>query len=149
VRWGYTRRSNWFLTTERNADIMGYDVHITRADDWTDSEKTPITLDEWLAYIEADPEMRHDGFAEARTPEGHTLRIEADGLSVWTAYSGHDPEANTGGWFSWNDGDICVKNPDEEILRKMYAIAQVFDAHVQGDDGEEYDERGESNRTSL
>ena len=122
---------------------MGYDVHITRADQWVDSEKTPITLEEWLAYVEADPEMRHDGFAEATTTEGDTLRIEADGLSVWTAYSGHEVDGNMA-WFSWADGDICVKNPDEEIRRKMYVIAQKLSARVQGDEGESYDEHGDS-----
>jgi hypothetical protein len=46
---------------------VGYDVHITRAGESSDSEATPITLDEWLAYVASDPEMRLDGFAESIT----------------------------------------------------------------------------------
>jgi hypothetical protein len=67
---------------------MGYDVHITRAAEWSDSEGTPIALDEWLAYVACDPEMRLDGFAEARTPDGEVIRIQGQGLSVWTAWPG-------------------------------------------------------------
>lgn len=122
---------------------MGYDIHITRADHWADSDKNPITLEEWLAYVGTDPEMRHDGFAEATTTGGGTLRIEADGISVWTAYSGHESEGNMA-WFSWYGGDIRVKNPDEEIRRKMYRIGKALNAHVQGDEGELYDEHGDS-----
>jgi hypothetical protein len=40
------------------------------------------------------------------------------------------------------DGDIVVKNPDPEILRKMYVIAQHLSGKVQGDDGELYDSQG-------
>ena len=41
---------------------MGYDVHITRAEHWTESDSTPIGLDEWLSYVGSDPEMRLDNF---------------------------------------------------------------------------------------
>ena len=30
-------------------------------------------------------------------------------------------------WFDHYRGQIIVKNPDEEILEKMYLIAQAFD----------------------
>jgi len=40
-------------------------------------------------------------------------------------------------------GCISVKNPDEEILRKMHQIASQLDARVLGDEGEEYDAHGE------
>jgi hypothetical protein len=35
-----------------------------------------------------------------------------------------------------------VKNPDTEILKKMWLIAQSLGAKVQGDDGETYGEDG-------
>ena len=55
---------------------MGYDVHIIRADHWTESESNPIPLDELLHYVRSDPEMRLEGFAEATTPDGVTIRVE-------------------------------------------------------------------------
>lgn len=45
-------------------------------------------------------------------------------------------------WFDYRDGCIVVKNPDEEIRRKMYFIASALGALVQGDEGERYDESG-------
>ena len=65
---------------------MGYDVHITRASEWAESDAVPITLEEWLTVIGNDREMRLDGYAEARMPDG-TPRYENSGLAVWVAYS--------------------------------------------------------------
>ena len=36
---------------------MGWEIHITRADDWAESDQQPITTDEWLTLIDADPEL--------------------------------------------------------------------------------------------
>lgn len=116
---------------------MGYDVHVTRAKSWLESGADPISLDQWLAYVEADPEMRFDGYAEASLPDGHSLRVESDGLAVWTAYSGNGGDANMA-WFDWCRGRIVVKNPDEEIIGKMKRVAQDLGASVQGDEGELY-----------
>jgi hypothetical protein len=120
---------------------MGYDGHITRAAAWTDSESAPIMLDEWLAYVQSDPEMRLDGFTEIPLPDGRILRTEIAGLSVWTGYSrdGQDPNRAC---FEWIRGEIVVKDPDLEILRKMHAIARRLGARVQGEDGTFYGPNG-------
>jgi hypothetical protein len=112
---------------------MGYDVHITRADDWTESEAKPIRLEEWLEYVARDPEMRLDGVAEAQLPDGSTLRYENAGLAIWTSGTGEG-----GNWFDFRRGRVIVKNPDELILAKMVGIAAKLGARVQGDDGELY-----------
>jgi hypothetical protein len=116
---------------------MGYDVHITRADPWTDSEADPITVEQWLDYVEQDPEMRWKGRAEAAAPNGDVIRVESPGLSVWTAYSGNNLNGNLA-WFHWGRGRVIVKNPDSEVLGKMKRIAEYFKANVVGDDGESY-----------
>src|ERR1051325_8075443 len=64
---------------------MGYDVHITRAQDWTESAAHPITFDEWKAYIRSDREMRLDNRAQATTPSGETCTTEGPALAVWAA----------------------------------------------------------------
>jgi hypothetical protein len=115
---------------------MGYDVHITRADDWFKSKYKPIMLEEWLSLVDQDTEMRFDGIAEA-VVSGGVLRVEGEGLSVWTAYSKHGEGGNMA-WFDFAEGRVVVKNPDDEILAKMKQIAQVFNARVVGDDGETY-----------
>ena len=116
---------------------MGYDVHITRAHDWIESESSPITLDQWSAYVEADAEMSMDGRAVATVDGQPVLEYHNDGLAVWTGYSQHDPRGNMA-WFDHRDGRIIVKNPDHEILEKMKQVARELSANVLGDDGETY-----------
>ena len=119
---------------------MGYDVHISRTEEWTESESDPISLDEWLAYVSADPEMRLEGKAVVGLGDGPEMRYESQGLAVWTAYS-QPRAADDRVWFDHRDGCIVVKNPDGEVLGKMLRIATTLDAFVVGDDGEIYDER--------
>lgn len=100
---------------------MGYDLHITRAEDWGESEKTPITEEEWEAVVGSDPELR-------LIPEN------GPGFATWI-----DPASGKElGWFDWSEGQISTKNPDRGQLEKMLKIAICLGAQVLGDDGEEY-----------
>lgn len=116
---------------------MGYDVHITRAKDWLQSEKQPISLQIWLAFVEQDPEMEREAVALGRVEDEPAITYSSDGLAVWIGYSGHDPDGNKA-WFDWHEGRIVVKNPDDEILAKIKQIAAHLQANVIGDDGEYY-----------
>lgn len=120
---------------------MGYEVYITKKENWFDEDGPAISIDEWTKFVASDPEMRLDGYAEAAVGEGKVLRIEGDGLSVWTAYSGHEKDGNMA-WFYYWDGNVSVKNPDLEILQKMASIAKNLSAKVQGEEGEWYDASG-------
>ena len=117
---------------------MGYDLHIHRAESWLDASATPITLDESARYIAESPDFRMDNFAEAHTSDGEYLRIESEGLAVWTAY----PSSETA-WFYHGDGEIVVKNPELFIRRKMFEVAAALSARVQGDEDELYGPDGE------
>ncbi|MDK4715920.1 hypothetical protein [Rhizobium sp. CNPSo 4039] len=92
--------------------------------------------------MDSDPELRHDGSAETHVGEGALLRIEGDGICVWTNYSGGSNSENKARLI-WSAGNIVAKNPDEEIRRKMWRIAQVLGARVRGDEGEQYGRDGE------
>jgi hypothetical protein len=120
---------------------MGYDVHITRKQHWADEEEEAIiSLAEWEAYVAADPEMRLDNHAEALVRDtDQTIWVDSEGLSMWLSYSKNGRAGNYA-WFSYEGDRVTVKNPDEEILGKMLAIAHALGARVQGDDGEYYDE---------
>jgi hypothetical protein len=123
---------------------MGYEVYITRRENWFDEEvHRDISLDEWKCLVADDPEMRMDNFAEATTTGGEFIRVESEGLSVWTKYSQDGINGNHA-WFDYYRGTIVVKNPDDEILNKMIDIATLLNAKVQGDEGEIY-ERGINN----
>jgi hypothetical protein len=103
---------------------MDHDLHITRKDDWSDRKGPRISLAEWFALVRSDPEMRLDAY-------------EPENLSVWTEY-GRGDETGHKAWFVYSNGEISVKNPNEDIIRKMRAIARALSAKVQGDDGEVY-----------
>jgi hypothetical protein len=120
---------------------MGYDLHITRATDWTESESSPITLGEWTAYVDNDPEILMDGAAEVNSPTGDAIRYENEGLAVWIAHSQHEDGGNKA-WFDFRTSRIDVKNLDVEITRKMHRVAAALNAGVQGDDSEWYDATG-------
>jgi len=122
--------------------IAGYDVHITRRSDWSDKSGPPITLAEWKKLVASDAEMRLDNFAEAATSAGKKISIASDGSAVWTKWSEHGKNGSRA-WFFYLDGDVRVKNPDKEILGKMFRIARKLGAKLQGDDGEFYDAHGE------
>ena len=122
---------------------MGYEVYITRKEAWFDEEGDAITLDEWLSYVEQDPEMRADGYAEATTADGSTIRLEDPGIAVWTAYSGHREDANMA-WFMHQEDRISVKNPDVEIRRKMHSVAIALGGSAQGEEAERYGADGEA-----
>jgi len=116
---------------------MGYDLHITRAADWAESDSRPITLDEWRRYVASDREMHMQRIAEVTCPDGSILRYESEGLAVWVPRS-HPAEERV--WFDWRRGQIAVNTPDDEVVRKMVCIAGALNARVQGDDGEYYGE---------
>jgi predicted extracellular nuclease len=117
---------------------MGYNLYITRKENWIDEDDSnSISVTEWTEYVKSDSEMRLDNFAEATTKNGEYVRVETEGVSVWTKYSKDGLDGNHA-WFSPTNGNIVVKNPDIEIRNKMIDIAGQLKAKVQGDDGEFY-----------
>lgn len=94
-----------------------------------------IAESEWQAYVASDSEMVITGVAEHTNPDGDTIRVTQPLLTEWRRSSGAAPV-----WFSYFEGNLDVKNPDEECLAKMRQIAGKLQARVQGDDGEFYDE---------
>lgn len=100
---------------------MGYDLHITRAEDWCENAGFEITPEEWLDYVANDPEL-------------HILGENGDYFAEWGAND----------WLDWSEGNIYTKNPRSALIKKMVEIAEELDAVVQGDDGEVYsgDEEG-------
>jgi hypothetical protein len=99
---------------------VGYDLHITRAKSWALNTKHRISAEEWLAYVEKDPE----------------LSLSRDGGPYFAKWSGKSKLNEP--WLDWHDGNIETKNPDEALIDKMVVIADELGATVQGDDGEIY-----------
>jgi hypothetical protein len=124
---------------------MGYDLHITRKKNWDgfeDEHGPEISFDEWMAVVNADAELRVEGYVNQRLADNSIFRQP---LAAWTAYSRYradDPGPALGLWH----GNVDAKNPDREFRCKMWRLAQVLQAKVQGDDGEFYDRFGNPTR---
>ena len=99
---------------------MGYDIHITRAADWMDNKGSEISADEWLLFVEQDPELRLAGY-------------NGKHFAIWSGQS-RNPEP----WFDWSRGCVFTKSPDPAMIAKAIGIATSLRARVQGDDGETY-----------
>ena len=99
---------------------MGYDLHITRAEHWADNGGAEISPEEWLAIVQADPELT---LAPGNGPY----------FAGWSGPSRH-PEP----WLDWFAGNVYTKHPDSALLRKMVRLADGLGARVQGDGGELY-----------
>ena len=122
---------------------MGYELHIVRNEQWWEENVGGgVAIEEWSQYVSTDSSMRLDNIAQTGPAGGPVIEYENEGLAVWTGYSAHN-EAGNKAWFDFRDGCIIVKNPDEEIRRKMHEIAEQLNAKVLGDEGEEYGADGE------
>lgn len=120
---------------------MGYDVHVTRKKHWSDKDGEEISLEEWLALVDGDSELRLDGYAEASLGDGGVLRVDDPSMVVWIAHPGHGMRDGMA-WMWLSNGNVQAKNPDGTMLKKLWDIAQSLDAKLQGDEGELYDATG-------
>jgi len=120
---------------------MGYDLHITRKKNWDGFDREhgrEISLDEWIAVVNADPDLRIEGYVNRRLRDESVFRQP---LAAWTAYSKYRPD-DPGPALELSGGNVDAKNPDREFRCKMWRLAQRLKAKVQGDDGEFYDRFG-------
>ncbi|AWM39413.1 hypothetical protein GobsT_22650 [Gemmata obscuriglobus] len=97
---------------------MGHEVYIHRADTWAESDRYPITPDEWLAVIASDPELRPDPDHEFQ--------------ALWPGPCKY-PD---GTWFAWSEGAVYTKGPDRPTVAKMLQMARRLGARVQSGHGE-------------
>lgn len=95
---------------------MGYDLHITRAVDWSDNVGQHIDETEWLALATADIDLTAD-------PANGPFAVRFRGSA----------------WFDWSEGNVFTTDPERSTVSKMLVLAHQLDAIVQGDDGEIYD----------
>ncbi len=113
---------------------MGYDIHITRASEWSESEKTPIAVDAWKKVIAEDKSFVATNAAVATNPKtGEEIRVPGAAMAIWT-----DSKTGKQAHFDYRQGRITVKNPDEAMIAKMKDVAKKLGARVVGDEGEEY-----------
>lgn len=96
---------------------MGWEMHITRAESWSDSETQPIGSEEWVQLVNHDEELAFD----RRNGEFH---------AIW--------KGQETCWLEWNDGEIYSKSPTQPLYEKMLEIATALNAHLRDDDDRPY-----------
>ncbi|MYN18652.1 hypothetical protein GTP81_18035 [Rugamonas sp. FT107W] len=75
-----------------------------------------------------------DTIATAINPQTHEIiQVSNPLMASWT-----DPETNETHFFYYRRGEISVKNPSENAIKKMKELASRFEAQVVGDEGEIY-----------
>ena len=99
---------------------MGAELHITRAEGWVEGEDSPITEDEWMAYVATDPELR--------------VKLEFGKKKIYWLGQSKYPDP----WLKWKRGNVSTKWPDTALYRKMLKIAAALGAKVHDDDDNIY-----------
>ncbi|EKE87084.1 hypothetical protein [Idiomarina xiamenensis] len=105
--------------------MAGYNLHIER--------ENQISVEEWLAVCEQDKSLSVQNTAIAVNPQaGAKIKVSTPNSCVWTSrilkkkYS-----------FTYSNGSITF-GTDKAQLKKAKKIAQILNAKVVGDEGEEY-----------
>ena len=98
---------------------MGYDIHVTRREHWSDEGDPQISLQEWLEYVATDSEITAD--PQNPEPENSLVHLRGEEWPLW-----------------WYEGELCTKNPDESVILKLAQVARRLDARVLDDDDEIY-----------
>ena len=104
---------------------MGYDLHITRAEDWAEAAETPIDFAEWTTYAETDSRLSVAGTIALRNHDPQEQ-------SVYALSHGDGPTIH------WHRGDLVVAGASDADVEQLRPIADALAARVQGDDGEFY-----------
>jgi hypothetical protein len=106
---------------------VGYELHITRAQDWVDSEDAPISPTEWERAARADGRLVDVATLGGDDPSGSAF--------VWRDELGPS--------LYWFEGQVQVKGVrSQQEIGEIAAFGAELDANLVGDDGEHYDETG-------
>ena len=114
---------------------MSIHVYLTRRWNPIVDEKPDITEEEWREVAAADGFFTPAGDRELRD-----ARLKSPSILIWT---GHPDGLEA--WFSWTNGQIDVRNPDEPMIAKMMALAPKLSARVVSEMGEIFNEDGSHN----
>lgn len=113
---------------------MGYDLHITKTTERSQSSQNPISELEWRSAVAADGLLQMGTVATAVNPQTHEIiQVSKPLMASWT-----DPETDEKHYFRYHRGEISVKNPSDNAIKKMKELASRFGAQVLGDEREIY-----------
>ncbi len=118
---------------------MGQKIFITRRKHWSDKDGPDILLSDWLEYLSIDPSLQHDpAFGDDKGYGEESTHV------VWTEWphQGGGREAR----LTLEGGNVVASNADAAVRQKLFVMAHVLGAKVQGLRGEIYDSIGRPER---
>jgi hypothetical protein len=122
---------------------MGYNLHISRRDEWYTPVPNDITYAEWKRLANADPDFEVCGHASWRVDvflreEGKPEpEPQEDVIETYDCYGLKTSESYAS--FGYHDGRVVVRVPHDAVTaRKIMEVAGKLHAVVQGDEGEYY-----------
>jgi hypothetical protein len=107
---------------------LAYDLHITRANEWYESEGNGFSLEELKEYFSGKSGFNYSKVFSITGPV--TVSIEGD-FFIWAS---EDAELS----FRYKQGRIIVSGANDDVIEKMKEIAAELCAKVQGDEDEIY-----------
>jgi hypothetical protein len=109
---------------------MDSTTYITRKTDLFDhSPDKEITLQEWMAMVANDPEMRLDNYTTVKLWNGEDYRYPSPGTAVFLS---REPGQSTIREivFDFVAGSIIIKNADQKAMDKIRLLAFKLNARI-------------------
>ena len=103
---------------------MGYELHITRAREWSMSSNAPIPREQWDAVCSASAALELAGSVTFGGEVFEVFELAGEGAS--------------GASLHWYEGRVDVSGASDEHVPALVDLAMQLDAQVLGDDGERY-----------
>lgn len=106
---------------------MGYELHMTRASHWLDSEGCPIAFREWIEFAHNSAALRE---------EGH---LGLHGVGRQPAFTWGSPDGVAVG-LHWYEGRVILSGahaPGVDLVG-LADLAAGLSANLVGDEGEQY-----------
>lgn len=98
------------------------EFHITRVDDWAESQIDPILAESWVRVVTTDPELTVGG---RMTVSVHGRLLREIEFVRWTSPTDGSITA-----LHYDRGRISVTDPSIEALEKLKSVAQRLGAFV-------------------
>jgi len=120
---------------------MENEIYITRKEKWFETKHgNDIPLEEWLAFVKNDPDMRLDNFSVATLENGELFRYDNPGAAVYIHRAAGETDCHEIA-FEYLSGNIKVNaQSDDNIMEKIRHIAFKLGAHIQAETEAQTDE---------